>query len=84
MKGNLLFSWFKIRLLIHLIWTYGILGGFGSYILGLNRKTYQQAGVDTEGNSPHSYKEPALGWLIGFLIVSNFVGLLTLVPLRKV
>ncbi|KAL4279791.1 hypothetical protein GQ457_03G014720 [Hibiscus cannabinus] len=59
-------------------------GGFGSYLLGLNRKTYEQAGVDTEGNSPGSIKEPGTGWMIGFLFVSCFVGLLALVPLRKI
>ncbi|KAK9045576.1 hypothetical protein V6N11_051485 [Hibiscus sabdariffa] len=59
-------------------------GGFGSYLLGLNRKTYEQAGVDTEGNSPGSIKEPGIGWMIGFLFVSCFVGLLALVPLRKI
>ncbi|KAL5567703.1 hypothetical protein UlMin_024278 [Ulmus minor] len=59
-------------------------GGFGSYLLGLNRKTYEQAGVDTEGNSPGSTKEPAIGWMTGFLFVTSFVGLLALVPLRKI
>ncbi|KAM7504909.1 hypothetical protein LguiB_003813 [Lonicera macranthoides] len=59
-------------------------GGFGSYLLGLNKKTYEQAGVDTEGNSPGSYKEPGLGWMTGFLFVVSFVGLLALVPLRKI
>lgn len=59
-------------------------GGFGSYLLGLNRKTYKQAGIDTEGNSPNSVKEPAIGWMTGFLFVSSFVGLLALVPLRRV
>lgn len=53
-------------------------------MLGLNKKTYEQAGVDTEGNSPGSYKEPGIGWMTGFLFVSSFVGLLALVPLRKV
>ncbi|KAJ6748650.1 OLIGOPEPTIDE TRANSPORTER YGL114W-RELATED [Salix purpurea] len=38
-------------------------GGFGSYLLGLNRKTYEQAGVDTEGNTPGSTKEPGIGWM---------------------
>ncbi|XP_028056983.1 metal-nicotianamine transporter YSL3-like [Camellia sinensis] len=38
-------------------------GGFGSYLLGLNKKTYEQAGVDTEGNPPGSYKEPGVGWI---------------------
>lgn len=59
-------------------------GGFGSYLLGLNKRTYEQAGVDTDGNAPGSYKEPGLEWMIGFLFVVSFVGLLALVPLRKV
>lgn len=59
-------------------------GGFGSYLLGLNKRTYEQAGVDTEGNVPGSYKEPGLDWMIGFLFVASFVGLLALVPLRKI
>ncbi|CAK9146521.1 unnamed protein product [Ilex paraguariensis] len=59
-------------------------GGFGSYLLGLNKKTYEQAGVDTEGNSPGSFREPGLGWMTGFLFVVSFVGLLALVPLRKI
>ncbi|MQL79552.1 hypothetical protein Taro_011997 [Colocasia esculenta] len=59
-------------------------GGFGSYLLGLNKKTYEQAGVDTEGNTPGSYKEPGVGWMTAFLFIVSFVGLLALVPLRKI
>ncbi|XP_019195404.1 PREDICTED: metal-nicotianamine transporter YSL3-like isoform X2 [Ipomoea nil] len=59
-------------------------GGFGSYLLGLNKRTYEQAGVDTQGNVPGSHKEPRLNWIIPFLFVSTFVGLLALVPLRKI
>uniref|UniRef100_A0A7N0U647 Uncharacterized protein n=1 Tax=Kalanchoe fedtschenkoi TaxID=63787 RepID=A0A7N0U647_KALFE len=59
-------------------------GGFGSYLLGLNKRTYEQAGVDTVGNVPGSYKEPGFGWMTGFLFVTAFVGLLALVPLRKI
>ncbi|XP_021775003.1 metal-nicotianamine transporter YSL3-like [Chenopodium quinoa] len=59
-------------------------GGFGSYLLGLNKRTYEQAGVDSVGNDPNSYKEPRVGWMTGFLFVSSFVGLLALVPLRKI
>ncbi|CAI0452622.1 unnamed protein product [Linum tenue] len=29
-------------------------GGFGSYLLGLNRKTYELSGVDSAGNNPRS------------------------------
>ncbi|XP_041998448.1 metal-nicotianamine transporter YSL2-like isoform X1 [Salvia splendens] len=59
-------------------------GGFASYLLGMSRKIYEQAGVDTRGNSPANLKEPALDWMIGFLFVVSFVGLLALVPLRKI
>ncbi|XP_064962735.1 probable metal-nicotianamine transporter YSL9 isoform X1 [Musa acuminata AAA Group] len=59
-------------------------GGFGSYLLGLNKKTYEQAGVDTEGNVPGSYKDPGIGWMTTFLFTVSFVGLLALVPLRKI
>ncbi|KAJ8446250.1 hypothetical protein Cgig2_016021 [Carnegiea gigantea] len=59
-------------------------GGFGSYLLGLNQKTYEQAGVETEGNVPGSYKEPGIGWMTSFLFGSSFVGLLALVPLRRI
>lgn len=59
-------------------------GGFGSYLVGLNRKTYELAGIDTEGNSPTSIKEPGLGWMTGFLFLVCFVGLFVLIPLRKV
>uniref|UniRef100_A0A6N2KFL9 Uncharacterized protein n=1 Tax=Salix viminalis TaxID=40686 RepID=A0A6N2KFL9_SALVM len=50
-------------------------GGFGSYLLGLNRKTYEQAGVDTEGNTPGSTKEPGIGWMTGFLFESSFTSI---------
>ncbi|XP_008803948.2 probable metal-nicotianamine transporter YSL9 [Phoenix dactylifera] len=59
-------------------------GGFGSYLLGLNKRTYEQAGVDTEGNAPGSYKEPGIGWMTGFLFTVSFAGLLVLVPFRKI
>ncbi|KAK4488381.1 hypothetical protein RD792_004142 [Penstemon davidsonii] len=59
-------------------------GGFGSFLLGLNKRTYEQAGVDTVGNTPGSYREPGLDWMIGFLFASSFVGILAIVPLRKI
>lgn len=65
---------------------YGIAvgGGFGSYLLGLNKKTYELTGVGNIGNSAESYKEPAMGWMVGFLFVVCFVGLFVLIPLRKI
>lgn len=59
-------------------------GGFGSYLLGLNKTTYELAGVNTTGNSPTSYKELQIGWMTGYLFIVCFVGLFVLIPLRKV
>ncbi|KAI9076780.1 hypothetical protein K1719_041256 [Acacia pycnantha] len=59
-------------------------GGFASYLLGLNRKTYELSGVGTEGNSPRAVKEPGFGWMTGYLFVVCFVGLFVLIPLRKI
>ncbi|CAN1251004.1 Metal-nicotianamine transporter YSL3 [Linum perenne] len=50
----------------------------------LNSKTYNQSEINLEGNNPGSVKEPGVGWMTGFLFVSSFVGLLALVPLRKI
>ncbi|GJN40795.1 hypothetical protein PR202_gn00097 [Eleusine coracana subsp. coracana] len=58
--------------------------GFGSFLLGLNHRTYELSGVNTPGNLPGSTKEPGIGWMIGFLLAVSFGGLLTLIPLRKV
>ncbi|CAL1386613.1 unnamed protein product [Linum trigynum] len=59
-------------------------GGFASYLLALNRKTYELSGLQTEGNSPYAVKEPGFGWMFGYLFVVCFVGLFVLIPLRKV
>ncbi|XWS38164.1 hypothetical protein CRYUN_Cryun19dG0106800 [Craigia yunnanensis] len=59
-------------------------GGFASYLLGLNRKTYELSGVDTEGNAAYAVKEPGFGWMTAFLFLVCFVGLFVLIPLRKV
>jgi hypothetical protein len=36
------------------------------------------------GNTPANMKELHLGWMIGFLFAVSFVGLFSIVPLRKV
>ncbi|XP_027105214.1 metal-nicotianamine transporter YSL1-like isoform X1 [Coffea arabica] len=59
-------------------------GGFGSYMLALSKKTYEQTGVTTEGNPPGSYKEPGVGWMTGYLFAVCFIGLFVLIPLRKI
>jgi len=66
-----------------LIYVY-IAGGFASYLLGLNRTTYELSGVGNEGNNPNAIKEPGFGWMTAFLFVVCFIGLFVLIPLRKV
>ncbi|KAL9319532.1 hypothetical protein ACSQ67_011371 [Phaseolus vulgaris] len=59
-------------------------GGFASYLLGLNRKTYELTGVGVEGNNPNTIRDPGFGWMTAFLFVVCFVGLFILIPLRKI
>ncbi|OAE28984.1 hypothetical protein AXG93_3036s1110 [Marchantia polymorpha subsp. ruderalis] len=59
-------------------------GGFGSYLLAMDQKTYEILGLDYPGNSAEDVKNPSLGWMIAFLFTVSFVGLLALVPLRKI
>ncbi|XP_015868704.1 probable metal-nicotianamine transporter YSL6 [Ziziphus jujuba] len=59
-------------------------GGFGSYLIAMDERTYQLIGADYPGNRAEDVKNPGLGWMIGFLIVVSFLGLFSLVPLRKI
>ncbi|KAK1272237.1 putative metal-nicotianamine transporter YSL6 [Acorus gramineus] len=59
-------------------------GGFGSYMLAMDQKTYELIGADYPGNRVEDIKNPSLGWMIGFMFVVSFLGLFSLVPLRKV
>lgn len=35
-------------------------------------------------NSPGTYKEPGVGWMMGYSFLVCFIGLFVLIPLRKV
>ncbi|KAA8533358.1 hypothetical protein F0562_033109 [Nyssa sinensis] len=56
------------------------LGGTASYLLGMSTRVAAQADA---GNTPVNVKNLSLGWMIGFLFVVSFVGLFSIVPLRK-
>ncbi|KAG1362809.1 putative metal-nicotianamine transporter YSL12 [Cocos nucifera] len=62
---------------------YGIAfsGGFGTYLFGMSGRIANQA---SEANDEQNIKDPKLGWMIGFLFVVSFLGLFSLVPLRKI
>ena len=59
-------------------------GGFGSYMLAMDQKTYVLIGTDYPGNRAVDVKNPSLSWMIGFMFVVSFLGLFSLVALRKV
>ncbi|XVF13888.1 hypothetical protein REPUB_Repub09cG0008000 [Reevesia pubescens] len=59
-------------------------GGFGSYLIAMDDRTYQLIGADYPGNRAEDIKNPGLGWMTGFLFVVSFLGLFSLTPLRKV
>ncbi|KAJ8771900.1 hypothetical protein K2173_027077 [Erythroxylum novogranatense] len=54
-------------------------GGFGSYIFGMSGTIAKQTPDDSK-----EFKNPNLAWMIGFLFVVSFLGLFSVVPLRKV
>ncbi|KAL7192767.1 hypothetical protein ACSBR2_024562 [Camellia fascicularis] len=55
-------------------------GGFGSYLFGMSELVAKQS---TEANDAQNIKNPTLGWMIAFLFVVSFLGLFSVVPLRK-
>ncbi|CAL9763723.1 unnamed protein product [Musa acuminata subsp. burmannicoides] len=59
-------------------------GGFGSYMLSMDQRTYELIGADYPGNREEDVKNPSLSWMIGFMFVVSFLGLFSLVALRKV
>ncbi|XP_022750460.1 probable metal-nicotianamine transporter YSL6 isoform X1 [Durio zibethinus] len=59
-------------------------GGFGSYMIAMDERTYELIGADYPGNRAVDIKKPGLGWMTGFLFVVSFLGLFSLAPLRKV
>ncbi|KAG2330120.1 hypothetical protein Bca52824_001300 [Brassica carinata] len=56
-------------------------GGFGSYLFGMSDVVAKQS---AEANTPLNIKNPHLGWMIGFLFIVSFLGLFSVVPLRKI
>lgn len=56
-------------------------GGYGSYLFGMSSRVAAQA---TDDDDSQNIKDPRLGWMIGFMFVVSFLGLFSVVPLRKV
>ncbi|TKY47317.1 metal-nicotianamine transporter YSL7 [Spatholobus suberectus] len=56
-------------------------GGFGSYIFGMSSEIAKQS---PEASTAQDIKDPGLGWMIAFISVVSFLGLFSVVPLRKI
>ncbi|TVU16557.1 hypothetical protein EJB05_40128 [Eragrostis curvula] len=56
-------------------------GGFGSYMFAMSDRISDQSGENWEAQN---IKNPGLGWMIGFLYIVSFLGLFSVVPLRKI
>ncbi|MED6185248.1 putative metal-nicotianamine transporter ysl7 [Stylosanthes scabra] len=56
-------------------------GGFGSYLFGMSSVIANQS---PEANTAADIKNPTLGWMIAFLFVVSFLGLFSVLPLRKI
>lgn len=54
--------------------------GTATYMLGMSSRVAAQADV---GNDPINIRKLELGWIYAFLFVVSFIGLFSIVPLRK-
>ncbi|XP_061347965.1 probable metal-nicotianamine transporter YSL7 isoform X2 [Gastrolobium bilobum] len=52
--------------------------GFGSYLLAMSEREAKIASDSSD------FKDPRLGWMIAFLFVVSFLGLFSVVPLRRI
>ncbi|KAI3761883.1 hypothetical protein L1987_52305 [Smallanthus sonchifolius] len=78
---------YVITTIIHLeslVWREKKDGGFGSYLLSMDERTYNLIGTDYPGNRAEDTKNPGLLWMTGFMFIVSFLGLFSLLPLRKV
>ncbi|KAJ9549343.1 hypothetical protein OSB04_021886 [Centaurea solstitialis] len=59
-------------------------GGFGSYLFGMSDTIADQSSDSDSPLRNMNIKNPSLGWIIGFLFLVSFIGLCSVVPLRKI
>ena len=58
-------------------------GGFGSYLIAMDRQSFENVGAGTPGNRPEDVFEPSLAKTIPYMFCISFVGIFMLVQLRK-
>ena len=50
----------------------------------MDENSYNLIGSSESGNRVQDVKNPSLGWMMAFVFTVSFVGIFSLVPLRKV
>ncbi|GJR83511.1 probable metal-nicotianamine transporter YSL7, partial [Tanacetum coccineum] len=58
--------------------------GFGSYLFGMSDVVADQSSDADLPSRSMNIKNPSLSWMIGFLFIVSFIGLCSVVPLRKI
>lgn len=59
-------------------------GGYSSYLLALDPRTYERLGTDTPGNRPEDTYLPTMNHIIPYMLVIALIGVFMIVVLRKV
>ncbi|PWA91798.1 oligopeptide transporter, OPT superfamily [Artemisia annua] len=59
-------------------------GGFGSYLFGMSDVVAAQSSDSDSPTRSMNIKNPSLSWMIGFLFIVSFIGLFSVIPLRKI
>ncbi|KAI5068128.1 hypothetical protein GOP47_0016473 [Adiantum capillus-veneris] len=61
-------------------------GGFSTYLLAMDQRTSDIVNAARKDgiNNPADIKNPGLGWIIAYVFAASFLGLVAVVPLRKI
>lgn len=60
-------------------------GGFSTYLLAMDQQSSDIVSTSTSGmDASTDVKNPGLGWMIAFMFAAGFLGLVAVVPLRKI
>lgn len=61
-------------------------GGFSTYLLAMDQRTSDIVNATGKGHADNSadIKNPSLGWIIAYVFAASFLGLVAVVPLRKI
>ncbi|MCO5576764.1 hypothetical protein L7F22_030583 [Adiantum nelumboides] len=67
-------------------WVFTNTGGFSTYLLAMDQRTSDIVNAARKDgiNNTAEIKNPGLGWIIAYVFAASFLGLVAVVPLRKI